>query len=269
LDGSGPARGAPGSAPPRRGGAPVGLIAGGVALVAAVGGLAWFAFRPRPAAPVPSPATVTVAPAPAIAPTVVPPLPALSESDATVRERLSRLSPHPVLAAWLQAADVIRRTAAVVDNVAQGESPRPHLGFLWPREPLQVVTRGGRTFVAPRSYAPYDGVGELAAAVDAGAAAAAYRELEPLFDAAWRELGYADAPFRRGLGRSLDQLLAVPVPADEIEVKPVMRARLVYEYADRRLETLTPAQKLFLRMGPKNARAVQATLRDLQAALRP
>jgi hypothetical protein len=41
----------------------------------------------------------------------------------------------------------------------------------------------------------------------------------------------------------------------------------MYEYADRKLEALTPAQKQLLRMGPSNVARIQAKLREVQAAL--
>ena len=40
-----------------------------------------------------------------------------------------------------------------------------------------------------------------------------------------------------------------------------------YGYADDRLESLTPAQKQLLRMGPRNARVIKAKLRDIAIAL--
>jgi hypothetical protein len=51
-------------------------------------------------------------------------------------------------------------------------------------------------------------------------------------------------------------------------VKRVVRAVVVYEYADPKLEALSPAQKALLRMGPRNVPRVQAKLRELAAALR-
>jgi hypothetical protein len=42
----------------------------------------------------------------------------------------------------------------------------------------------------------------------------------------------------------------------------------LYAFADIRLESLAPAQKQLLRMGPSNARAVQDTLRSVGFALR-
>jgi hypothetical protein len=40
-----------------------------------------------------------------------------------------------------------------------------------------------------------------------------------------------------------------------------------YEYADPKLEALTAGQKVLVRMGPDNARAVKTKLRELRSAL--
>jgi hypothetical protein len=40
-----------------------------------------------------------------------------------------------------------------------------------------------------------------------------------------------------------------------------------YKYADERLEKLSAGQKVLIRMGPTNAAAIKAKLRDIQAEL--
>jgi hypothetical protein len=40
-----------------------------------------------------------------------------------------------------------------------------------------------------------------------------------------------------------------------------------FVYADSRLETLAPAQKQLLRMGPENARSIKAKLHEMALAL--
>jgi hypothetical protein len=42
---------------------------------------------------------------------------------------------------------------------------------------------------------------------------------------------------------------------------------LSFAYADPRLESLSPVQKQFLRMGPRNVQAVQAKLREIATRL--
>jgi len=246
-----------------------GLAAGLLLLVAGVAAIFMLVFRP-PAPPRPTPPTTTAAASPLPSPTAPPPprLPALGASDAFVRDAAHALSTHPQLAVWLGATDLVRRLVAVVDNVAAGQGPSPHLPFLAPKAPFAVIEKRGRTVIDLKSYARWDLFAEAVASIDAAEAARLFVLLEPLFEAAWRELGHPE-PFRRGVARASEALLAVPVVPGEVAVVSVVRAVRVYEYADPRLEALTPAQKQLLRMGPDNVRRIQAKLRDVLAALGP
>ena len=118
----------------------------------------------------------------------------------------------------------------------------------------------------PVGFAGYDLFGDAVASVDAAAAASVYRSLAPLFEAAYADLGHPEGGFPAALDRALRALLAVPVLRDDIELVP---HAIGFRYADPRLEALTPAQKQFLRIGPRNVRLVQAKLRELAAALAP
>jgi hypothetical protein len=192
------------------------------------------------------------------------PLPALDASDAWLRAEAGSLSAHPALARWLASGDLVRRFVASVDNVADGESPRAHLPFLAPREPFRTVTRAGRTVTDPRSFARYDAVAEAVESLDAGRCAALYRRAKPLVEEAFRALGPGDGSFDDRLARGLRTLLETPVPTGDEEL---VRPKVFHEYADPELESLDPAQKHLLRMGPANVRRIQAKLRELASAL--
>ena len=56
----------------------------------------------------------------------------------------------------------------------------------------------------------------------------------------------------------------MPVLRDDVELVP---HAIGFRYADPTLEALTPAQKQFLRIGPRNVRLVQGKLRELGTAL--
>ncbi len=151
----------------------------------------------------------------------------------------------------------------MVSNIADGETPRPHLPFLAPTQRFRAVGRKGKTVADPASYRGYDVFADAVASIDAGAAAAAYRASEPLFDAAYRELGHPEG-FRSGLDRATQQMLAVPVPPLDAELLP---HAIGFRWADPAFEALTPAQKQLLRLGPRNVRLVQGKLRELQRSL--
>lgn len=192
------------------------------------------------------------------------PLPPLVDSDGFVRERAASASPRPELAAWLAGEGLVARFVAAVDNVANGESPRAHLRELAPAGPFQASERGGREVVSERSWARYDLATSLFASLDAEACARLHRLLLPLFEEAYRELGGGEDRFDDALARAFRELLRAPTIDADVEVVPRIRS---YHFADPELEALSPAQKHLLRMGPRNARAVQAKLHELAAAL--
>lgn len=269
----------PPPAPPRDG-LPLGPIALVVVLVAAIAVIGGLAFRKSPPPPpspttssaaAPTPPDATPSPSPSGAsPGVVPlpsGLPTLDASDSFVRELAKGLSTHAQLALWLAAHDLVRTLTVVVENVANGQTPRVHLGFLSPKEPFAVLRKQGRVVIDPRSYARYDDLVDGFASLDTEGCATLYRRLEPLFDAAYRDLGYPAGGFRSGMGRALAMLEAAPALDGDVGVSTVKRARVVYEYEDRRVESLTAAQKQLVRLGPRNVRKVQAKLRALRNAL--
>jgi hypothetical protein len=195
-------------------------------------------------------------------------LPPLEGSDSLVRQLARALSPHGLLTAWLAQNDLIRLMTAVVVNVAEGESPRPHLAVVAPKGDFAVLERArGRFIVDPRSYARYDPVADAFASLDAMAAARVFRTLEPLFESAYRELGHPEGGFSTVLEKALRNLAAVPAPDGDVPLIRVVKAMVVYEYVDERLEALSVPQKHLLRMGPKNVTRVQAKVRELAEAI--
>jgi hypothetical protein len=165
---------------------------------------------------------------------------------------------------WLSTPDVVRTFAAVIQNVADGENPLPHVRFLTPRQTFGVVETRGGTVIDPRSFARYDTFADGVASLDADACAAVFRQIEPLVRAAQRELGHPEARSSETLARAITALVEVPLPDGDVRVVP---HGSLYRFADPKLEALSPAQKLLLRMGTTNSRKVQAKLREIQAAL--
>lgn len=244
-----------------------------LALVAVVAmallAVVFFVFRhPKPATG-PTPAPVAAAAAPAASPSPSPEvtLPSLDDSDGFVRQLAAGLSAHPELARWLARTALVRTLTAVVVNVAAGETPRPHLEFLAPKQRFRAARRPARLLVPdPAGFAGYDLFGDAVASVDAVEAANGYRTLAPLFEAAYVELGHPEGGFTAALDKAIQALLAVPVLREDVELVP---HAIGFRYADPKLEALTPAQKQFLRIGPRNVRLVQGKLKELAAALAP
>jgi hypothetical protein len=192
------------------------------------------------------------------------PLPQLEQSDAFVRALVSALSSNPAWVRWLATEGLVRRFVVVVDNVAEGIAPTKQLGMVAPKDRFAAVERGGSYYVDPASFRRYDTIAEVVASLDTKGCARSYRQLKPLVQDAYRELGYPDRDFDVTLAKAIDRLLGTPAPQGEIRVAPGVKN---YKLADADLESLSPAQRQFLRMGPANEKKVQTKLRELREEL--
>jgi hypothetical protein len=206
---------------------------------------------------------VPVEPAAPLGPDVAPvDLPPLDQSDLAVRELVRALSTHPSILAWLTTDGLIRNFTIVVENIAAGRTPAGRLRVLKPAAPFAVADAGATVVVDPRSYARYNDIAAAAASVDPQGAARLYSTLKPRIEEAWAEIG--SGPFDRALETAIVRLLEVPALDGEVALVP---KGAVYHYNDLRIERLTQAQKQLARMGPRNVRTIQRSLRDIALAL--
>ena len=241
----------------------VGVVA--LAIVAGVASFDFFLADPgveetpsRAEAPAPAPAVDA-----ALDPAPDPPV-SLDGSDGMVRHLVTKLSSHPGLAAWLIPDDLVRIFVVVVDNIADGHTPDRHLPPWRPTRRFQTIGSSRELHVDPVSHTRYDTHAEIVAAIEPAVAADLYHDLRPLIAAAYAELGRAGDEFDATVLRALRNLLETPVL--EREVRLIHRAPF-FEFADPALEDLLPVQKQFLGMGPRNVRAVQASLLEIAEAI--
>jgi hypothetical protein len=136
--------------------------------------------------------------------------------------------------------------------------------MLRPQGSFRVLGREPELRVDPASYRRYDALADAVAALDTGALVAAYRRLAPLCEESYRALGYPEGGFETRLRTALALLASTP----RTDESPALVAEVRrYEYADANLESLAPAQKQLLRMGPRNAERITAKLREIEAAI--
>jgi len=188
----------------------------------------------------------------------------LDKSDDIVRKLVKELSSYPQLAVWLTNEDLIRRFTAVVDNIATGFSPRPHIEFLAPKEPFQVIKKGKLIYINPTSYKRYNLIVDVFTSLDTEGCVKVYKKLKPLFQKAYQELGYPTQDFQDTLFKAIIELLKTPIIKGKILLE---RKVVTYKMVDPKLEQLSPAQKHLIRMGPENVRKIQAKLREIALAL--
>jgi hypothetical protein len=98
-------------------------------------------------------------------------------------------------------------------------------------------------------------------AVDTGRLVALYVRFYPLFQQAYRELGYPKGYFNDRLVEVIDHLLVTPEITGPIRLT---KPWIMYEFADPALEARSAGQKTLIRMGPANALRVKAKLREFR-----
>lgn len=222
----------------------------------------YFGFR-RTGSPVTEPPPSSAASTPAAAGTAAAPA-TNPTSPLALKELLAKVSSDPLVRIGLGLDDLIRRTAIVIDNLAQGTSPRRALAFLAPKGSFETSTSGARTIITPSSYARFDGFGGAVGSVDAAALAAAYQAAHPELEAAYRALGYPAGGIDRALASALRRIAQAPVRDGEVELVAENRT---FTFAEASLERLSWVDKQFLRMGPRNTRIIEAKAKELLTAL--
>jgi hypothetical protein len=222
-----------------------------------------------PAAPAPEASSAPVISHPVEAPKappgeIVPPLPGLADSDPAARDALIGLLGAKSFADYFYPERIILRIVATVDNLPRKSAP----ARMMPVKPVAgafvTVGTGDDAVISPQNDARYTPYVRILQAIDARKLVAVYSRFYPLFQRAYRELGYPNKYFNDRLIEAIDDLLAAP----ELE-GPVKLAqpKVLYEFADPDLEGRSAGQKIMMRMGRDNEAKVKAKLRALRRAL--
>ncbi len=192
------------------------------------------------------------------------PLPALDVSDATLENALVELLSDNALLNLFQLRDIVRRIVATIDNL-----PRSKVALhLMPVKPapggFRVTGKNGDFAIAPDNAERYAVYLRLANAMDAKKLVALYTHFYPLFQQAYRELGYPKGYFNDRLIEVIDDLLATP---DVRAPVPLKQPKVLYLFADPELEALSAGQKLLIRTGSESGALIKTKLRDLRSEL--
>lgn len=191
-------------------------------------------------------------------------LPMLDESDSAVLESLTGLLGLDALGELMYPEHVVQRIVATVDNL-----PRKKVAVqLLPVKPVAgsfaVIVRDNAASVDPKNYARYAAYAQFLDAADTKKLVGWYRGFYPLFQQAYRELGYPDRYFNDRLIEVIDHLLAAPEGAPAASLS---HPEAFYVYADPDLEALSSGHKIMLRIGPENEAKVKAKLREIRREL--
>jgi hypothetical protein len=238
-------------------------------LICAAAAIVSMLWQPRPAPPAPVAPPRAEAPPPPATPQPRYPieaaaavLPPLDGSDATLLAALQTLVGGGGLNSLVDSRDLVRNFVATVDNLPRRALPPQKL-------PTRPVSGSFGTAVAGNGlvigesnalrYVPYVKVLQSA---DLAGLVALYAQNYPLFQQAYRELGFPNGYFNDRFVEALDVMIAAPESSTPLKV---VQPKIFYEFADRDLEQLPAGQKLMLRMGRDNAVVVKTRLRELRA----
>ena len=206
------------------------------------------------------------------------PLPMLMESDPMVLETLNSLIGEPAVIRYLVSDNIISRFVATVDTMGSRQIPGVVQVVQGPATDFKAETNlNAETVIRneqgdeipqfvinPANYERYTPYVEMLEAVDTASLVGMYRENYPLFQEAYRQMGYPNGEFSDRLLAIIDELLASPAVSDPVQlVKPVA----FFLFTDPDLEALPAGQKIMLRMGTDNAARVKARLEEIREAL--
>lgn len=193
------------------------------------------------------------------------PLPSLADSDGQVTAALARLGGDAAVGKLLVNRHVIERIVATIDAL-----PRRELGDnILPLQPPAgdfgtATATDGQVVVASSNYARYAPYMQWVRQADVSALVAWYVHYYPLFQQAYRQLGYPHGYFNDRLVAVIDHLLKAPVPAGPVALVKTDKG---FAFADSRLEALSAGQKLMLHVGPANEKLIKDKLRAIRAAV--
>lgn len=188
----------------------------------------------------------------------------LNASDEPIRRIVSDFSTHPEIARWLKSKNIVRRCVAIVDNISNGNSPGPHLEFLMPSGRFKVIEGNGKIILDPASYIRYQPIAMALVSIDSERFVRVYRQLLPVIEEAYSELGYPGINIQETLEQAVDVLLKTPILKGDILLEEKVTT---YAFAEPELEALNDAQKHLLRMGPQNIKKIQDKLREIKKIL--
>ena len=189
-------------------------------------------------------------------------LPPLDASDAAMLAALQALWSGGGVASFIEPRDVVRNFVATVDNL-----PRRALApQKFPVKPVGgsfgTASAGNGLVIGESNSLRYARYVKLLETVDAQGLVTLYVRNYPLFQQAYRELGYPNGHFNDRLVEALDTMLAAPEPQGALRV---VQPKIFYEFVDRDFEQLPAGQKLMLRIGRENAASVKKRLREVRA----
>jgi hypothetical protein len=207
------------------------------------------------------------------------PLPDLAQSDPLAVDELNQIVGQEDVSEYWNQEGVVSRIVATIDALDSGQVPGVIKAVHGPAGAFEAtLVENPETIIHnpqgdpvpqyvlnPDNYARYEPYVEMLEAVTPEQAAALFEKYQPLFQKAYRQVGYSEGLFEDRLVEVIDELLATPTPEGPVRL---IKPEAYYLFADPQLESLSAGQKILIRMGSENAARVKSRLAAIRDALR-
>jgi hypothetical protein len=193
------------------------------------------------------------------------PLAPLSDSDASVVGALTRVANNQALAGLIISSELVRHIVMTIDNLPRSKVATRLLPVKPPSGQFIVTNVDASDLsMSPANARRYKSYVRLAQTLETQRLIAVYVHFYPLFQQAYEELGYPNQYFNDRVVEAIDDLLAAPDMDGSVKL---VQPKVLYLFADPDLEELSAGQKIMIRMGPENAAAIKAKLREIRREL--
>lgn len=198
-------------------------------------------------------------------PTASAPLPPLEASDSAVATALAEIPGAKALGKLLVARALAPHIVATVDALPRQTIGSSILPMQTPSGAFAVDKSGGQPEIGASNYARYDRYMKIVEDVDPRTLVTWYVHWYPLFQQAYRQLGYPNGYFNDRLIAAIDNMLAAPNVRQPPKLVATQDGH--YAFADPTWESLSVGQKLMIRIGPDHERELKSRLRSIRALL--
>jgi hypothetical protein len=192
------------------------------------------------------------------------PLPPLDDSDQATRDALANLLSQDWIQEFFQMEDIVRRIVVTIDNLPRRQVPLKYMPVKPTGPQFLAIGEEEPIFLNPDNYRRYTPYVRLAEAVETKKLVKGYVHFYPLFQQAYKDLGYPSAYFNDRLVEVIDNLLAAPDIKGPVKL---VRPKVMYQFADPKLEARSAGQKILIRMGSENAGRIKAKLHEIRREL--
>lgn len=196
-------------------------------------------------------------------------LPAIEKSDIGFDRAMYNLLNGEILYALIKRENFIQKFVVTIDNLTNKQLPTTHLPITAPSGKFLVSGSSESPHASKSNYLRYSNHINLLSKLNPTTTIKIYAYFYPLFQTAYRQLGYKNSYFNDRLVTVIDHLLETPNPTDPIQFKQPV---ILYTYANYDLEKLSAGQKILLRMGQEQrlkVLTILSTYRQLLTNLNP